>query len=162
MYTIGTAAKATGKAKSVISRAIKEGKISAVKNEHGSYSIDPAELHRVYPPVSQSNGTSNPDWNDKQPPISLTGTGGLEIELQNLREQLSSLRLEREREREQLTDQIQDLRQRLDRADEERRDKDRQLTALLTDQRVKAESVPELAPPPPPKGLRGFLHRLTG
>jgi hypothetical protein len=137
MYTIGTAAKATGKAKSVISRAIKDGKISAIKNEHGSYSIDPAELHRVYPPVSQTNSSSNPDWNDKQPLISPTGTGRLEAEFQHLREQLSSLKLERDREREQLTDQIENLRRLLDRANEERREKDRQLLALLTDQRAR-------------------------
>src|SRR5689334_12865996 len=109
MYTIGTAATATGKAKSTISRDIKSGKISAMKNEDGSYSIDPAELHRVYPPVSQSNGSSNGQSNDSQPQNSLAGTGGLEAELQHLRERLSAVELEREREREQLTDQIEDL-----------------------------------------------------
>jgi excisionase family DNA binding protein len=46
MYTIGTAAKATGKSKSTISRDVEKGKISAVKNEDGSFAIDPAELHR--------------------------------------------------------------------------------------------------------------------
>lgn len=152
MYTIGTAAKATGKAKSVISRAIKEGKISATKKEDGTYSIDPAELHRVYPPVSNSNGSSNPDWNASQPQNSPVGTEGLAAELQHLRERLSSVELERQREREQLTDQIEDLRRRLDRADEERRDKDRQLTALLTDQRPETEVTA-------PTG-RGFWARL--
>jgi hypothetical protein len=156
MYTIGTAAKATGKTKSTISRDIHKGKISATKNEDGSYSIDPAELHRVYPPVSQGNGSSNGQSNDSQPLNFDAGTGGLAVELQQLRERLSSVELERDREREQLTDQIEDLRRRLDRADEERRDKDRQLTALLTDQR------PKLEPAPQPKGIRGFLHRLTG
>ena len=48
-YTIGTAAKATGKAKSTISRDIKNGRISAEKQPDGSYLIDPSELHRVYP-----------------------------------------------------------------------------------------------------------------
>src|SRR5262245_34362220 len=113
MHTIGTAAKATGKAKSVISRAIKEGKISATKNEHGAYSIDPAELHPVYPPVSESNGSSNGQENDTQPHVSPIGTGGLEAELQHLREQLSALALERDRERGQLSEQIEDLRRRL-------------------------------------------------
>jgi excisionase family DNA binding protein len=51
-YTLGQAAKATGLSKPTLSEAIKKGKISAVKNENGSFSIDPAELHRVYPPVA--------------------------------------------------------------------------------------------------------------
>jgi len=154
MYTIGTAAKATGKSKSTISRDIDKGKISAVKNEDGSYSIDPAELHRVYPPVSQSNGSSNGQSNDSQPVNFAAGTGELEGELQHLRERLSSLELEREREREQLTDQIEDLRRRLDRTEEDRREKDRQLTALLTDQRQKAEA-------PAPNAGRGFWARFS-
>jgi polyhydroxyalkanoate synthesis regulator phasin len=153
MYTIGTAAKATGKAKSVISRDIHKGKISATKNEDGTYSIDPAELHRVYPPVSESNGSSNGHWNDSQPLNSPSGTGGLAVELQHLRERLSSLEAERHREREQLADQIDDLRRRLDRADDERRDKDRQLTALLTHERTETEA-------PGPNAGRGFWGRL--
>lgn len=162
MYTIGTAAKATGKSKSTISRDIEKGKISAMKNDDGSYSIDPSELHRVYPPVSQRNGSSNGQSNDPQPVNFGAGTGGLEGELQHLRERLSSLELEREREREQLTEQIEDLRSRLDRAEDERRDKDRQLTALLTDQREKPAAEPQRQPEQDRKGLRGFLHRLTG
>ncbi len=51
-YTLGQAAKATGLSKPTLSEAIKKGKISAVKNENGSFAIDPAELHRVYPPLS--------------------------------------------------------------------------------------------------------------
>lgn len=51
-YTLGQAAKATGLSKPTISEAIKKGKISAVRNENGSFAIDPAELHRVYPPVA--------------------------------------------------------------------------------------------------------------
>ena len=51
-YTLGEAAKAVGKSKGTISKAIKSGKISAVKQENGSFRIEAAELHRVYPPVS--------------------------------------------------------------------------------------------------------------
>ena len=51
-YTLGQAAKATGLSKPTLSEAIKKGKISARKNESGSFEIDPAELHRVYPPVA--------------------------------------------------------------------------------------------------------------
>lgn len=48
-YTLGTAAKAVGKSKSTISKAIKSGKISAHKTDDGIFEIDPSELHRVYP-----------------------------------------------------------------------------------------------------------------
>jgi polyhydroxyalkanoate synthesis regulator phasin len=60
-YTLGQAANATGKAKTTIQRAIKKGKISASRNESGGYVIDPAELHRVFPPVATpEDTTSNP------------------------------------------------------------------------------------------------------
>jgi hypothetical protein len=52
MYTLGTAATAAGLSKSTIHRAIKAGRISATKNDTGDWSIDPAELHRVFPPVT--------------------------------------------------------------------------------------------------------------
>ena len=56
MHTLGTAAKATGMAKSTIHRAIKRGIISARPTMDGrGYEIDPAELHRVYPPVAPSS-----------------------------------------------------------------------------------------------------------
>jgi hypothetical protein len=56
-YTLGTAATAVGINKSTVLRAIRSGKISAAKDEHGNWSIDPAELHRVYPPLPlQLNG----------------------------------------------------------------------------------------------------------
>jgi hypothetical protein len=50
-YTLGEAAKACGKSKATLSKAVKSGKISASKNENGSFSIEAAELHRVYPPA---------------------------------------------------------------------------------------------------------------
>ncbi len=51
-YTLGQAAKATGLSKMTLSRAIKKGTISASKNEAGEFVMDPAELHRVFPPVT--------------------------------------------------------------------------------------------------------------
>lgn len=53
-YTLGEAAKAVGKSKATISKAIKSGKMSAVRQDDGSFSIDPSELHRVYPPTPSS------------------------------------------------------------------------------------------------------------
>ena len=53
-YTLGQAAKAAGKSKATLSKAIKSGKMSAVRQDDGSFSIDPSELHRVYPPTPPS------------------------------------------------------------------------------------------------------------
>jgi hypothetical protein len=51
MYTIATAAAAVGRNKTAILRGIENGKISAARDENGELQIDPAELHRVYPPL---------------------------------------------------------------------------------------------------------------
>lgn len=60
-YTLGQAAKATGKSKSTISKAIKSGRISATLKDNKSYAIEPVELHRVFPAVSRnsSGGVEN-------------------------------------------------------------------------------------------------------
>jgi len=50
-YTLAEAATATGTNKTTILRAIKSGKISGAKDEHGEWHIEPAELHRVYPAI---------------------------------------------------------------------------------------------------------------
>jgi len=51
MYNLATAAAAVGRNKNAILRAIKAGKIPASPDENGDMQIDPAELHRVYPPL---------------------------------------------------------------------------------------------------------------
>jgi hypothetical protein len=115
-YTLGTAAKATGKSRATIQRAIKNGKISAKKNEVGQYEIDPAEILRVYP-AKQPNETDI-DAQKRQ-----LDTVALQVEI-------DILTAERERERRQYEDTIRDLRTRLDRSDSERE----RVTRLLTSQ----------------------------
>jgi excisionase family DNA binding protein len=121
VYTLGEAAKATGKSKPAIAKAIAQGRISATKDETGQWKIDPAELHRVYPPVVRQVGDSLPMVSSEKEEIArLKGTvEGLE-------------RLCR-----QIEDERDSLRHRLDREGEERRQVQAQLTALLTDQRPK-------------------------
>jgi len=58
-YTLGTAARATGLSKSTIHRAIKAGRISAGRSDTGDYAIDPAELHRVFPPADSAARSGN-------------------------------------------------------------------------------------------------------
>ena len=60
VYTLGEAAKATGKSKATISKAIKYGRISAKKNDSGAFQIDPSELHRVYPVNVESEQKHTP------------------------------------------------------------------------------------------------------
>jgi hypothetical protein len=52
-------ATATGLNRTTILRAIKSGKISGAKDEHGEWHIEPAELHRVYPPVARTETRSD-------------------------------------------------------------------------------------------------------
>ncbi len=147
-YTLGEAAKATGLTKPTISKAIKSGKLSANKNENGSYTIDPSELHRVYPPISF---TSKPSVNTLPsdtpglPPDLHTTLPGLLLDIE---------RSERDRERQQLNETINDLRKRLDEATEAQREaakEIRKLTLMLTHQ-----------PAPDPKkiGSTALLDRL--
>ena len=59
MYTIATAAAAVGRNKTAILRAIESGKVSAAKDENGEWQIDPAELHRIYPPLRSASMRGN-------------------------------------------------------------------------------------------------------
>jgi hypothetical protein len=120
-YTLGDAAKASGMSKTTIHRAIKSGKISATKANDGSYSIDPAELHRVFQPVTQVTPHDPLLRNDTEQHGNTLETLRIRLELQEK---------ERERERTLLQGTIDDLR--------EDRDKWRQqATALLEDHRPK-------------------------
>ena len=48
-FTLGTASQATRCAKSTILRAIKAGRISAMRDDLGQWQIEPAELFRGLP-----------------------------------------------------------------------------------------------------------------
>ena len=63
-YSLQQAADAAGVNKSTVLRAIQAGKVSAIRNEHGQWVIEPAELHRVYPPAVAGNGKHTSVSND--------------------------------------------------------------------------------------------------
>ena len=116
MYTLGEAAKATGKSKATISKAIKSGRISAQKDETGTFHIDPSELHRVYPPTVSIEQEETPENTITRADISGT-IRELQARLESAHARLS--------DKETV---IADLKE----------DRDRwrqQATALLTDQR---------------------------
>jgi excisionase family DNA binding protein len=93
-YTLGTAAKATGKSKTTIQRAISKGQISAERLGSGGYSIDPSELHRVFPMVGVETVSCDPKM-DTLRPID---------EILMLREKLAISQAMLAREREALTE----------------------------------------------------------
>lgn len=150
-YTAGQAAEATGLSTATITRAIKKGKISAVKDEAGAWSIEPAELHRVFPPLASASDKQEDLQRDATPSESRP----LQLELEMTRERLRGVEaLAAER-----ADQIADLRARLDAEAEERR----RLTALLTHRPDEPAPVVEPPPQPQPQPLkRSWWQRLRG
>ena len=57
MLSLAQAAKAAGKSRPTIARAIKSGRLSAGRAADGSYEIDAAELVRVFPLAPHGAGT---------------------------------------------------------------------------------------------------------
>ncbi len=115
MIGMTEAAKLTGKQRQTIHKAIKEGRISAVRSEAGEWRIDPAELFRVYPPLSTVNDNQSAQVDAGLQRVD----SGLQREVELLRERI--------REKDDI---ISDLR-------EDRDHWRQQATALLTDQRPK-------------------------
>ena len=131
--TLNEAAKSCRKAKGTILKAIRDGRLSAPKDETGRYKIDPSELHRAFP-------LTGPDQSEK---LYITTPDEQEnrIEIAQLRAELKAANTLIER----MDGTVADLRERLDREGEERR----QLTAMLTDQR---------SGPKAKRGFWGFLR----
>lgn len=147
-YSLSEAADEIGKSKMTIQRAIKSGKLSAGRDDQGSYKIDPAELHRVFPA-------------DARPKKKETKAeeGALQHESEQLRReievrdaQIEREQTERRREREQLETTIDDLRKRLDTESAERQ----RLTLLITDERAKEVREREEAAKQTKRGLFGW------
>lgn len=113
MLTLGQAAKEVGKSKTALTNAIKSGRMSATKLDSGQYSIDPAELFRVYSPVdhkldSQGARQLTPEVDANSP-----------IEANLLRDLVEQIKSERD-----------DLRRRLDEAESSRQRMESELTRL--------------------------------
>ena len=127
--TLSQAAKACSKSKSTLLEAIRNGRLSAKRDDKNQWCIEPSELFRVYP-IEQKNRSMNGSENQDRTPAEQDRTriaGLLVREVRLL-----------EREREALIDTIADLRHRLDRENTERQ----RLTLMLEHQRDKAEESP--------------------
>ena len=112
-YTLGEAANAAGKAKSTIFKACKDGVISFSRDERGRFLIEPAELHRVFPPASAERSseppTEQPRTNEETLKTAIE-RDFLKREVEQLRTLLEDMKSERDEWRRQaqtlaLTDQ---------------------------------------------------------
>lgn len=102
--TAGQAAKAVGRTTPSITNAIKKGRISAEKTDGGGYLIDPAELHRVFPPIAVDSKAKPLPLGSETP----NHTEALQVEIKLLRERIedkeaviNDLRQDRDHWREQ-------------------------------------------------------------
>lgn len=133
-HTLTEAAAAVGKNRTSILRAIKSGKLSAMRDPvSGDWRIEPAELFRLYPPVAHAMA---------EPANTPSRHANLEVEICDLRTKLAST----ETRLADAHDQILDLRQQRDREAEERR----RLTAVLADLRSAPPAPTVPAAPPAP------------
>jgi hypothetical protein len=125
-----------------IIKAIKTGKLSAEKDIHGEWAIEPVELFRVYQPVSNGHTPDHTEdtASERQDTPEITPSMQREVEL--LREMIG-----------RQDDVIRNLWTRLEVEAEERR----KLTMMLTD----AQRAPEHQQAPPSRP-RSWWSRLLG
>ena len=136
--TLGEAAKQIGRSKTTLQRAIKSGRLSGIRQEDGSYRIDPSELFRVYQAQPRDSHATPLDASVRDshetPEKSVHYWQGLHEAV--------------ERERDQMQATIDDLRSRLDASETERRATQARLEHLQN------------KPPQPERG--GFWSRIMG
>lgn len=103
--TLSQAAKALGKSKSTLNRAIKTGRLSATRNEDGTFSINPAELYRAFPEPSQNVRQERPLEHDRTVVPDDLGSriSLLQQLLEREREVVADLKEDRDRWRQQAT-----------------------------------------------------------
>lgn len=130
--SVRQAAALAGKDRSTILRAIDSGKLSAARDEHGRFRIDPAELERAFgtlhSPV-QRTGVA-PDAPPPPAPADAARTAALAREVELLREMLARV----DRERSQWEEERAFLRSLIERRDAE--------VKRLTDERARVEQEP--------------------
>ena len=139
-YPLGQAAKAVGMSKTSILRSVKAGRISAGRDEFGQWAIEPCELHRVYPPLTDDTGTGN-DTGER----AVTG-GETVLAEANARATLAEARLS------DFRSMLDDIREQRDRWQQQA---ERLAALAITDQR----QAPAAAQP---RSWRGLLRAPTG
>ena len=159
-FSLREAAQQAGTSKSTILRAIQNGRLSATRTDDGGYSIDPAELFRVYPPKGNAVAADHSahhgagqDAPPSTPPQSPDATDATELRIRNaaLEAELSALRTILEGEKR--------------RAEELREDRDRwhaQAERLALPAPVPAPVAPVAPVPAPPAQRSWWSWRRAG
>lgn len=111
-YTLGQAAKATGKSKSTISKALKNGVISAEKGANGAFKIDPSELHRVFPANSIKEHSQPTENTSKERLETAVKLAQLEVRLEAAEKRAEDLEKDRDSWRNQANSLLVDKRPR--------------------------------------------------
>lgn len=136
--TLGQAAKYASRAKGTLSKALKNGQISAEKDDTGRWQIDPSELQRWIDTNPFLNTIENQSATHTETLQNPNGNSALSTEVKMLREQMDKLEAMHERERQTLVSQVEDLK-----VEAERRSREHMQTlAVLTDQREKVATPP--------------------
>jgi hypothetical protein len=94
--TLTPAATATGLNKTTVLRVIKSGNISGAEDDHGEWHIEPAELHRVYPPVAQRDASPQYAPGDDAKLRMLATLAEARLALANLKAILDDVRSQRD------------------------------------------------------------------
>lgn len=87
--TLNKAAQTCRRSKSTVLNAIKDGRLSAPKDDHGRYAIDPSELHRVFPFDQIDRTADHPPEPTSTTVTNHPNTKALEREVELLREMLA-------------------------------------------------------------------------
>jgi hypothetical protein len=148
-YSLAQAAKAVGRDRSTLLRMIKIGKLSAARDEaSGAWVIEPAELHRVYPPVEphvEEHRSAQGDAQIRTPVHMSDPAAQVDAQLAELQARIAEMT-----EAQRLRDEtITDLRHRLD---EERADRRQALDRLAAAQERIAALLTDQRPPTPAPG----------
>ena len=135
--SLNKAAKEASVAKSTLLQALNSKRMSAEKNEKGHWEIETSELFRVFPRTG-STEHKEPNATPHAELSKNNQNSALEVEVKMLREKIEDANLEREREREQASEQIESLRGQIERQSADHR----QALAAITDQRPQHTAEP--------------------
>ena len=140
-YSLSQAAEATGKSKSVISKALKNGTLSYTKKDEKGYKIDPSELHRVFPKKNENSKKNT----EKERSRTLENDIENRIRIKELEAQLQASSTEKSLYKNQL-----------EKLEQDRDDWKKQAQTLLL------QHTPKESPQKPVEPPKGFLARLVG
>jgi hypothetical protein len=104
-WTLGEAAKETGRSKSQLHRAIKSGKMSFVEKTTDGYKLDPAEVYRAFPKVEQVN---RDDLEQSDTPRDTIGTQLYEQKIEFLERQIAAMQGQLETQTEATQNHIEE------------------------------------------------------